>query len=38
MAESNTRRLPPPPPVPEQQDLDDMIFRWESDVPTVSDR
>lgn len=38
MAESNTHRLPPPPPVPEPQDLDDMIFRWESDVPTVSDR
>mgnify|MGYP004720322557 CR=1 FL=1 len=37
MAENDARRLPPPP-VPEPQDLDDMIFRWESDVPTVSDR
>lgn len=36
MAEPASRPLPPPPPEP--QDLDDMIFRWESDVPTVSDR
>ncbi len=36
MAETAPRQLPPPPPEP--QDLDDMIFRWESDVPTVSDR
>lgn len=36
MAENDTGRLPPP--TPEPQDLDDMIFRWESDVPTVSDR
>lgn len=36
MAETASRPLPPPPPEP--QDLDDMIFRWESDVPTVSDR
>lgn len=26
----------PAPPVP--QDLDDLIFRWEADLPTVSDR
>lgn len=36
MAETASRPLPPPPPEP--QDLDDMIFRWESDVPTVSNR
>ncbi len=35
MAESNPRTLPAPPP---PQDLDDFIFRWESDVPPVSDR
>lgn len=27
---------PPAPPVP--QDLDDLIFRWETDLPLVSDR
>ncbi len=35
MAEPNPRTLPPPPP---PRDLDDFIFRWESDVPPVSDR
>ena len=35
MAESDPRTLPPPPP---PQDLDDFIFRWEADVPPVSDR
>lgn len=38
MAEHETRTLPTPPPLPAPQDLDDMIFRWEADVPTVSDR
>ena len=36
MAEHDTRSLPPVPPAP--QDLDDVIFRWDSDVPPVSDR
>lgn len=26
------------PPAPVPQDLDDFIFRWDSDLPTVSDR
>jgi len=40
MAEHSEEHLssPPPVPVPVPQDLDDIIFRWESDVPTVSDR
>ncbi len=25
-------------PTPAPQDLDDFIFRWDSDLPTVSDR
>ena len=33
----NEPQMPPaPPPVP--QDLDDLIFRWEADAPTVSNR
>lgn len=36
MSDSNSRTLPPTPPIP--QDLDDFIFRWESDVPPVSNR
>ena len=36
MAEKETRPLPPIPPAP--QDLDEFIFRWESDSPSVSDR
>lgn len=28
----------PPVPVPSPQDLDDFIFRWDTDLPTVSDR
>ena len=35
MAEKKEIR-PPAPPVP--KDLDDFIFRWESEVPPVSDR
>lgn len=38
MAEPNTIPLPPIPTPFEPQDLDDLIFRWESDFPTVSDR
>lgn len=38
MADSSAHRQRPPVPVPVPQDLDDLIFRWESDVPTVSDR
>lgn len=38
MAETCPRPVSPVPPAPAPQDLDDMIFRWESDVPTVSDR
>lgn len=37
MAEPNTISLPPVPP-PAPQDLDDLIFRWEADLPKVSDR
>lgn len=33
MAEQTT-----PAPVPAPQDLDEFIFRWDSDLPTVSDR
>lgn len=36
MSEHDTHTLPPVPPAP--QDLDDFIFRWESEVPPVSDR
>ncbi len=35
---NNSRNLPPIPMPPTPQDLDDFIFRWESDLPTVSDR
>ncbi len=36
MAKQDSRTLPPVPPAP--QDLDDFIFRWDADVPPVSDR
>ena len=26
------------PPAPAPQDLDEFIFRWDSDLPTTSDR
>lgn len=38
MAEPNTLPLPPVPIPFEPQDLDDLIFRWETDRPTVSSR
>ena len=38
MAEPNTISLPPVPVPPVPQDLDDLIFRWEADLPKVSDR
>ena len=28
----------PPPQVPDPQDLDEFIFHWDADLPTVSDR
>ena len=28
----------PPAPVPAPPDLDEFIFRWDSDLPTTSDR
>lgn len=28
----------PPVPSPAPQDLDEFIFHWDSDLPTVSDR
>ena len=36
MADNNSHTLPQTPPIP--QDLDDFIFRWESEVPSVSNR
>ena len=38
MAESSSIPLPPGPVPFEPQDLDDLIFRWDIDVPPVSDR
>jgi len=38
MTEPNTISLPPVPAPPAPQDLDDLIFRWEADLPKVSDR
>ena len=38
MAEPNTSTLPPVPVPFEPQDLDDLIFRWETDLPIVSNR
>ena len=38
MAESSSIPLPPVPFPFEPQDLDDLIFRWESDLPIISNR
>ena len=38
MTEPNTIPLPPIPAPFEPQDLDDLIFRWESDLPIISNR
>lgn len=38
MAETRTIPFPPVPVPPVPQDLDDLIFRWEADLPKVSDR
>lgn len=36
MPEVHAPVLPPNPTTP--QDLDDLIFRWETEIPAVSDR
>lgn len=38
MSEPNTIPQPNSPAPFEPQDVDDLIFRWESDLPTISNR